>query len=265
MKGKSFKWFVLILTLGWFQVAIAATTQQKDSAQKILLAKAVSLKSGKTLLRAANVAYPELFKDEMDVTADYVEKFAEDKRSTLIHLYNKGKGFLPQVLPILKKQNVPVEFALLMALESAFNSNARSPMGAVGYWQFMPTAAKEYGLKIYTSPKTKKLVDERKNLLKSTIAAANYFKDKQQALGGDWLLTAASYNCGLGNVKKAIRKSNKANPDFWDIKPFLPKETQAYVLKFIAINVIFNNYESFLEKDLLFQDIFGTLPLNYQD
>ncbi len=265
MKGTSFKWMVLILTLGWFQRAEAANTQQKDSTQKILLANAVLAKKGKTLLRAANVDYPELFKEQLDVTADYVEKFAEQRRSTIIHLYSKGKSFLPQVLPILKKQNVPVEFALLMALESAYNSNARSPMGAVGYWQFMPEAAREYGLKIYTSPKTKKVVDERKHLLKSTTAAANYFKDKNKLLGGDWLLTAASYNCGLGNVKKAIRKSNKTNPDFWDIKPFLPKETQAYVLKFIAINVIFNNYESFLQKDLLFQDIFGGSSATYKD
>ncbi len=265
MKGTSLKWIVLILTIGWFQVAQAANTQQKDSTQKFLLAKAASAKSGKTLLRAANVDYPEIFKEEFEVTADYVEKFADDKRTTIIKMYNKGKAFLPQVLPLLKKQNVPVEFALLMAIESEFNSNARSPMGAVGFWQFMPAAAKEYGLKIYTSPKSKKLVDERKHLLKSTTAAANYFKDKNKLLGGDWLLTAASYNCGLGNVKKAIRKSNKANPDFWDIKSFLPKETQAYVLKFIAINVIFNNYESFLQKDLIFEDIYGGTITTYQD
>ena len=265
MKGTSLKWIVLILSIGWFQVANAATSQQKDSTQKILLAKAVIVKSGKSLLRAANVSYPEIFIEHLDETADYVESYADNNRNNLIGLKAKGKSFLPKALTILKKQNVPEEFALLIALESAFNAHARSPMGAVGYWQFMPAAAKEYGLKIYRSPKSKKLIDERKNLEKSTVAAAKYLKDKSEILGGDWLLAAASYNCGLGNVQKAIRKSNKKNPDFWDIKSFLPKETQAYVLKFIAINVIFNNYESFLEKDLVFYDIFARTGTLHQD
>ena len=265
MKGKNLKWIVLVLSIGWFQAAKAATTQQKDSTQKILLAKAVSAKSGKSLLRAANVSYPDLFEEQLEVTSDYVEKYADLNRNHIISLYSKAKTFLPKVIPLLKKQNVPVEFALLMAIESSFNANALSRMGAKGYWQFMPEAAKEYGLKIYRSPKSKKLIDERTNLLKSTAAAAKYFNDKQQALGGDWLLTAASYNCGLGNVKKAIRKSNKSNPDFWDIKPYLPKETQAYVLKFIAINVIFNNYNNFIEKDLVFYDIFGAASGIRQD
>lgn len=265
MKGTSLKWTVLILSISFFQAAKAATTQQKDSTQKILLAKASSSKPAKSLLRAANVSYPELFEDELAATANYVETYAEKNRNHLINLYNKGKNFLPKVVPILKKQNIPVEFALLMAIESSFNANALSKMGALGYWQFMPAAAKEYGLKVYRSPKTKKLVDERKNLLKSTAAAAKYFNDKQAALGGDWLLTAASYNCGLGNVKKAIKKSGKSNPSFWDIKPYLPKETQAYVLKFIAVNVIFNNYNSFLENDLVFKDIFAGSSSNFQD
>lgn len=265
MKGKSLKWIVLVLSISWFQVAMAATTQQKDSTKKILLAKAVSVKSGKALLRAANVAYPEIFKEELEATADYVEKYADDNRNNIIGLKSKGKDYLPKAILILKKQNVPVEFALLMALESSFNANARSPMGAVGFWQFMPAAAKEYGLKIYRSSKSKKLIDERKNFTKSTHAAANYLKDKRETLGGDWLLAAASYNCGLGNVQKAIRKANKLNADFWDIKPYLPKETQAYVLKFIAINVIFNNYESFLEKDLVFRDIFAGTNSLQQD
>ena len=188
-------------------------------------------------------------------------------------MYNKGKKLLPKAVTILKKHNVPQEFKVLLALESAYNGEAVSCAGAVGYWQFMDAAAKEYGLSyvkqlgkeerkkiLKENPKAAdsifkamaKLKDDRKNFNKSTTAAARYLRDRVKNLGTNWLLIAASYNCGVGNVWKAIEKSGKSNPTFWDIKNFLPAETRNYVLNFIAMNVVFHNYEKFTKKTLTF-------------
>jgi membrane-bound lytic murein transglycosylase D len=173
---------------------------------------------------------------------------------------------------------VPAEFAVLLALESAFNANAISSAGAVGYWQIMDDVAKEYGLKIVEGQKKgtvsikdkKELanlkknkagkknptpVDERKNFLKSTHTAARYLKDRMRNLNNDWLLVAASYNWGVGNVWNALQRTGKINPDFWDIKNYLPTETKAYVMNFIALNVIFKNYKNFQLNNLCFKTI----------
>jgi membrane-bound lytic murein transglycosylase D len=124
---------------------------------------------------------------------------------------------------------------MLLPIESFYNKNCVSSVGAVGYWQFMNQTALEYGLSIDSTN------DERKDFNKSTKAAARYLKNSYTTLH-DWYLAVASYNCGVGNVKKAILKSGKLNPDFFEIKYFLPKETQNYVMKYIALNLIYKNY-----------------------
>ena len=95
----------------------------------------------------------------------------------------------------------------------------------------------------------------RKNFVRSTNAAARYLKDRSRNLNNDWLLIAASYNCGVGNVWNAMEKTRKTNPTFWDIKNYLPAETRAYVMNFIALNVLFNNYEKFSRNELCFKTI----------
>jgi membrane-bound lytic murein transglycosylase D len=195
----------------------------------------------------------------------YVEKFAINRRAYLMRMHNKGKHFFPKTTRILQQYKVPTEFKVLMALESAFNANAISSAGAVGYWQLMDDVAKEYGLTIV--PNTKKGLisktalkqkdiptDDRKHFLKSTHTAARYLRDRMRNLQNNWLLVAASYNWGVGNVWKALDRSGKKNPTFWDIKDQLPTETQAYVMNFIALNVIFLNYDQFVNNQLCFKD-----------
>ena len=94
--------------------------------------------------------------------------------------------------------------------------------------------------------------DDRKNFNKSTYAAARYLKDRSRNLNNDLLLMVASYNCGIGNVWEAMKKCGKTDPDFWDVKSYLPGETQYYVMNFITLNVIFNNYEKFTNNNLMF-------------
>ena len=140
-----------------------------------------------------------------------------------------------------------------------------SKAGAVGYWQIMDEVAREYGLKYVPRHAAVKKVkgkkvgkkaapgrDDRKNFNKSTYAAARYLKDRSRNLNNDLLLMVASYNCGVGNVWDAMKKTGLAEPDFWDIKEYLPAETQAYVMNFITLNVIFHNYEKFANNTLLF-------------
>lgn len=233
----------------------------------------------KVVLKKANVQYPALLEDEQEHFVAYVEKFAMNRRAYLVRMHTKGKQFFPKASSILQQYKVPAEFRVLMALESAFNGNAVSTAGAVGYWQLMDDVAKEYGLKIIANQKkeanTKKVAstkttvkstkptdkkkaavatDERKHFSKSTHTAARYLRDRMKNLQNDWLLVAASYNWGVGNVWNALDRSGKKNPTFWDIKDKLPAETQAYVMNFIALNVIFLNYEQFAKNQLCFKD-----------
>lgn len=231
------------------------------------------------ITKEANIVFPEVLSGNEEESIDYIEKFTANKRAYIIRTYNKGKKYFPKVSTILSKYDLPHELKVLMALESAFNANAVSRAGAVGYWQFMDNVAREYGLK-YTSHKvvikkkhSKKAIvktrytkDDRKNFNKSTYAAARYLKDRSRNLDNDLLLMVASYNCGVGNVWEAMKRTGKENPTFWDIKKYLPEETKAYVMNFITLNVIYKNYDKFLKNNLVFKPVKQMVPAdNFED
>ena len=194
------------------------------------------------------IAYPVSLAEHRDESKEYVKHYSKKERSYIIYMFNKGKKFFPKVLHIFDQYDVPYVFKMLPALESNFNANAVSNAGAVGYWQFMSELAGEYGL--HTSAKN----DERKNFVKSTVAAAKFFRDQLDFFNNDILLTVAAFNCGQGGVLSAIKKSKKADADFWDIKKYLPTETRIFVMKFIALNVISHNYDKFIHGDLNFNE-----------
>ncbi len=275
--------YTAILTL-LFTVAANVTVQaqvKKDSTKKILLAKLDKKEATTITIKEANVVYPDLLAGNEEQSLEYIEKFSTNRRDYLIRTYNKGKKFFPKAVKILKKHRIPEEFKVLLALESAFNGNAVSGAGAVGYWQIMDEVAKEYGLAYVPQPtaeekkaalelakaaakkdksgikKDKKNLakDDRKNFNIATNTAARYLKDRCKNLDNNWLLIVASYNCGVGNVWSAMKKSGKANPDFWDVKNYLPTETRAYVMNFIALNVVFNNYQKFASNTLNFKPV----------
>lgn len=167
-----------------------------------------------------------------------------------IWLVRSGK-YLELMKGILKEQNVPEDMVFLPLIESGFNANAYSTARAVGYWQFIASTAKNYGLEINWWK------DERKDPVKSTIAAANYLKDLYRMFGS-WNLAMAAYNAGEGKILRALNKSK--SDDYWALldTQYIRNETKNYVPKFIAASMIANSPENFGFNNLEYHT-----PMNY--
>lgn len=169
-----------------------------------------------------------------DVVRDCIDLYAGRRRELVRYMLGMADFYFPIIEQILDKHGLPLELKYLAVVESALNPVALSRVGACGIWQFMLPTGKIYGLEINS------LLDERRDPEKATEAACKYFKD-MYAIYGDWNLVLASYNCGPGNVNKAIRRSG-GKTDFWKIFRYLPRETRSYVPLFIAANYIMTYY-----------------------
>lgn len=157
-----------------------------------------------------------------------IEMYTGRNKRQLEYMLGASEYYFPLFEEILEMHGLPLELKYLPIIESALNTKAVSSMGAAGLWQFMIATGRVYGLEVNS------LIDERLDPVKSTHAAARFLKDLY-ALYGDWHLAIAAYNCGPGNVNKAIRRSG-GKRDFWAIYPYLPRETRGYVPVFIAAN-----------------------------
>lgn len=160
------------------------------------------------------------------VVREAIDMYVHRKSNLMSLMLSRASYYFPIIEEELDRQGLPLELKYLAIVESALNPTAVSRMGATGLWQFMLRTGKVYGLEINS------LVDERMDPRESTRAMCEYFKD-MYALYGDWMLAIAAYNCGPGNVNKAIRRSG-GKQDFWEIFPHLPRETRSYVPFFIA-------------------------------
>jgi len=264
---------IFFLTLLFAFSHIKAESVLEDSLRRLMVSPKMT--SQTVVIQQSNVVFPELLQGNEEKTITYIENFSNNRRDYLIRTYNRGKKYFPKAAEILEKYDVPQEYKVLLALESGFNAKALSKAGAYGYWQLMDKVAKEYGLKIAEKHNAKKakgrhsskhsskkhtIPDQRTDFVRSTHVAARYLKDRMQNLGNNWLLVAASYNWGVGNVMQAIQRSGKDSATYWDIEKFVPAETRAYVLNFIALNVIFNNYENFEDNNLCFKTITEEQP-----
>ena len=170
-----------------------------------------------------------------DVTKQFIERYANRHRRLVSNMLGLSAFYMPMIESALDSYNMPQELKYLPIIESAFNPKAVSRVGAKGLWQFMFQTGKLYGLKANS------YIDERFDPQKSTHAAMRYLRDLYKFFQS-WDLAIAAYNCGPGNVKKAIiRSGGKTN--FWQIYRFLPRETRGYIPAFIAVNYIMNYYE----------------------
>ena len=169
-----------------------------------------------------------------NVVQKYIDLYSERLRQSVAVLLGMGNFYNPIFEEALESYQLPLELRYLPIIESALNPTAVSRAGAVGLWQFMIGTGKQYGLEVTS------LIDERRDPIKASYAAAHYLHDLY-AIFGDWTLVIASYNCGPNNVNKAIKRAG-GSKDYWTIYPYLPAETRGYVPAFIAANYIMNYY-----------------------
>ncbi len=165
---------------------------------------------------------------------NYIILYSEKMPERLATMLALAKYYFPIFEETLNAYDMPLELKYMAVIESAFNPTAVSRVRAKGMWQFMYNTAKSYGLKITS------YVDERFDPVTSADAAARYLKDAYDIFG-DWTLAISSYNCGLGNVSRAIRRAG-GKRDFWSIYPFLPRETRGYMPAFVGAMYAFNYY-----------------------
>jgi len=170
------------------------------------------------------------------VVRTFIDMYCERKKTLVEAMLGMSLYYMPIFEQALDKHNMPLELKYLPVIESALNPNAVSSAGATGLWQFMLSTAKGEGLEINS------LVDQRRDPYASSDAAARYLK-KLYNTYNDWSLAIAAYNCGPGNVNKAIRRAGGGKKDFWEIYPFLPSETRSYVPAFIAATYAMNFYQ----------------------
>lgn len=170
-----------------------------------------------------------------EIVRRYILRYVKHSPRQLAALQRKSEYYFSIFEDIIARHQLPYELCYLSIVESALNPQARSHMGAAGLWQFMPATGKRYGLEINS------LVDERMDPIRSTEAACKYLNDLYNIFN-DWNLAIAAYNCGPGNVNKAIHRAG-GKRDFWSIYPFLPRETRGYLPIFIAVVYAMNYAE----------------------
>ena len=169
-----------------------------------------------------------------EVVQSCIDRYTSRMRQSVSYFLGASNFYMPIFEEALDLYQLPLELKYLPVIESALNPTAVSRVGATGLWQFMLTTGKAYGLNVNT------LVDERRDPVKASFAAARYLRDLYNIFG-DWNLVIAAYNCGPENINKAIRRSG-GEKDYWKIYPYLPKETRGYVPAFIAANYVMNYY-----------------------
>ncbi|WP_316850101.1 lytic transglycosylase domain-containing protein [Pedobacter agri] len=225
-----------------------------SNAQQILKLDSLAKKQNNIFINTDTIAVPLIYENPLMMGQNYIYKLRLDSIvktvplpyneyvQQYIDIYAKRKDMFGKMMglsnyyfPIFEKAlndfHIPQEIKYLTIVESQMNPHAISRVGATGIWQFMFGTGKAYGLKMDN------FVDERKDPIQASYAAAQYFRDAYEELG-DWLLAIAAYNCGKGNVTRAMIKANSR--DFWEIRQFLPKETRNYVPAFIAAVYVMN-------------------------
>ena len=169
-----------------------------------------------------------------NIVRKFIDQYTGRLRHSVSYMLGATNFYIPIFEEALALYNLPLELKYLPVIESALDPTAVSRKGATGLWQFMLSTAKRYDLKINS------LVDERRDPIKASFAAAQYLNDLYKVYG-DWNLVIAAYNCGPTSLNKASHRAG-GSKDYWTIYPYLPKETRGYVPAFIAANYVMNYY-----------------------
>ncbi|MFI3306088.1 MAG: transglycosylase SLT domain-containing protein [Rikenellaceae bacterium] len=183
------------------------------------------------------------------IVKSYINRYTSPTSNLMDYIVTRSERLFPYIEEELIKSDLPIELRAMAIVESALNTTAISPAGAAGLWQFMPSTGAMYGLEINS------LVDERCDPMKATVAACKFMHDLYKMFG-DWSLALAAYNCGPGNVNKALARSGLKSGTYWDIYDYLPRETRGYLPAFIGASYAYAYHR---EHDIT--PIEQTLPL----
>lgn len=167
-----------------------------------------------------------------DIVRKHIVAYTTTHKSITRRMLTYGKYYFPMIEQELDKNGLPLELKIVPVIESALTPTAVSRRGAVGLWQFMLQTGRQYGLEVNS------MVDNRRDPILSTEAACKYLKDLYD-IYHDWTLVLASYNYGPGNVNRAIQRAGENAKTFWDIYPYLPRETRDYIPAFIALTYLY--------------------------
>ena len=200
------------------------TTLSSDSALDSLYTARLQ-----SLISPIHLPYNELVRS-------YIKRYT-DRSGLMSRVLSLAQYYFPMIEQELIKAELPVELRAMAIIEAALQATAVSRVGASGLWQFMPVTARAYGLEVNS------MVDERFDPAKSTVAACKYMKDLYN-MYDDWSLAIAAYNCGPGNVNKALARTGGNPQSFWDVYWHLPRETRGYVPAFIAASYAYAFHEA---------------------
>ena len=224
-----------------------AMTYNLDSLMSLYMSKKYLSMPGDCEMKNENPVFtPEEYIDRLrrmptvmemgynDIVQRFIDRYMARLRHSVSYMLGATNFYVPIFEEALEAYQVPLELKYLPVIESALNPRAVSRVGATGLWQFMLGTGKQYGLEVNS------LVDERRDPVRSSYAAARYLRDLYRIFG-DWNLVIAAYNCGSGNINKAIHRSG-SEKDYWRLYPYLPAETRGYVPAFIAANYAMTYY-----------------------
>ncbi len=214
-----------------------ADWQEPETGSKMYLPDSVYIKRLNSLTSPIPLVYNQHVKQQ-------IQSLTTTRRTTVSLALGRSLKYFPMIEAELDAAGIPLEFRILPVIESALIPTARSRMGAMGIWQFMLATGRNYGLEITS------FVDQRRDPIAATKAACRYLQDMYRIFG-DWTLALAAYNCGPGNINKAIKRAG-GKRDFWEIYTYLPRETRNYVPIFIAMTYAFHFHN---QHDIEPQDI----------
>ncbi len=181
------------------------------------------------LISPVNLGYNDILKRS-------IINWTTRNKGTVSRILGLSQVYFPMIEEELARQGLPLELRMLPVIESALNPVAVSRAGATGLWQFMLVTGRSYGLEVTS------MVDDRRDPVLATRAAASHLRDLYR-MYGDWTIAIAAYNCGAGNVNKAIARAGGEAQNFWDIYPYLPRETRGYLPSFVAANYAYTYHK----------------------
>lgn len=225
------KIYKIFLFSALFFISSCGYYNSRQASNNIYYARYIELSKNEEL---PHKKLPKLEYEVNDAIKNELNYYLKRDRKSILYSLNNRRKYEPMIKKVFEDQGVPKELSTIALIESKYDPNAVSRSGAVGMWQFMKGTGELYGLTVSA------LEDQRKDPVLSTMAAAKHLKDLYE-MYKDWFLALAAYNAGSGTVSRTVSKAN--SNDFWKIKGLFREQTQRYVAKVVAANIILEDLD----------------------